>query len=162
MVAPSDTAGWAPFTRPDFRLHFRYPAATPGGHAAERIDGPYPATVPGGAGERSDAPRGDRVHLTSPGSQELYVEVVRFPDLSPQAEYEHHRAYLEQRFGAGAITALREGSLGRLPAHAFGLRLPTRERSVLLVRVGQETYRIIHDPRSPLNAQVVATMAIVE
>jgi hypothetical protein len=88
--------------------------------------------------------------------------VVRFPDLAPREEYEHHRSYLEQRFGADAITALTEASLDRLPAHAYGLHLPDRERSVLLIQIGQDTYRILYNPRSPINAHVVATMEVLE
>jgi hypothetical protein len=34
------------------------------------------------------------------------------------------------------------------------------ERSVLLLRVGRDTYRIIYDPRSELNTEVIATLTI--
>jgi hypothetical protein len=143
---------WQRFTRPGFRVQFSYPAETPQGHAVERNEEPF---------------RGyERVHLSSPDSQELYLEVVRFHDLAPPDEYLHHRPYLEKRFGADSITALTETSLQGRPAWTYGFRWDdgerTIERSVFLLQVARDTYRIIYDPRSRLNTQVIATLTIAE
>jgi len=133
-------------------VEFSYPAVTPKGHAVERTE------------ERTEDHRGDmeRVHLTSRDSRELYVEVVRFRELAPQDEYLHHRPYLEQRFGADSVTALAETSLREWPAWAYAFRWNEGERSVLLLQVASDTYRIIYDPRSELNAQVIATLTVAE
>ena len=133
-------------------MEFSYPAVTPKGHAVERTE------------ERTEDHRGDmeRVHLTSRDSRELYVEVVRFRELAPQDEYLHHRPYLEQRFGADSVTALAETSLREWPAWAYAFRWNEGERSVLLLQVASDTYRIIYDPRSELNAQVIATLTVAE
>src|SRR5262245_1377275 len=64
--------GWLLFSNPQFQLRFSYPAPTPQGHAVEKLED-----------QRDD---GVRVHLSSRGSQELYLEVVRFFDLAPQEE----------------------------------------------------------------------------
>ena len=147
-----EPADWQRFTRPGFRVEFSYPAVTPKGHAVERTE------------ERTEDHRGDmeRVHLTSRDSRELYVEVVRFRELAPQDEYLHHRPYLEQRFGADSVTALAETSLREWPAWAYAFRWNEGERSVLLLQVASDTYRIIYDPRSELNAQVIATLTVAE
>ena len=142
-------ANWQRFEHPGFRVEFSYPTVTPQGRAVERTE------------ERINDHRGDmeRVHLTSPDSRELYVEVVRFRELSPQDEYRNHGRYLEQRFGADAVTPLTKTSVGQELAWAYGFRWDDGERSVLLFQVDRDTYRIIYDPRSALNAQVIATLA---
>ena len=134
---------------PGFRVELDFPSVTPQGHAVEHV-----------AVERPVGGRG--VHLTSPGSDELYVELVRFRDLAPEDEYLGHRPFLEQRFGPGAVTELTQTTLGGIPAWSYGIRWEHGERSVLLLQVDGDTYRVIHDPRSPLNADVVATLRVLE
>jgi hypothetical protein len=36
------------------------------------------------------------------------------------------------------------------------------ERAALLLQVGEDTYRVIFDPRSELNDQVIATFTIAD
>jgi hypothetical protein len=143
-----DRADWQEFARPGFGIRFRYPAVTPRGQAVDRAED-----------QRGDA---ERVHLTTPEQPDLYFEVTRFPGLAPRDEYRRHRDYLEQRFGAGSTTELAETRLGRSPAWSYAFRWDQGERSVLLLPVGQDTYRIIYDPRSPLNAEVLATVTLPE
>jgi hypothetical protein len=133
---------WQQAARPGFRVELSYPVVTPRGVTVERTE---------------DA---NRVHLRSPGG-ELYVELARFEGLAPEGEYARHRPYLEERFGEGAVTELIETSVGERPAWSYGFRWDDGERSVLLLKVGEDTYRVIHDPRSELNAEVVATLLIV-
>jgi hypothetical protein len=146
----SESADWRRFTRGGFGVEFSYPAVTPQGQAVEQNDEPF----------RDYA----RVHLSSPDRQELYLEVVRFHELAPEDEYLSHRPFLEERFDADSITALTQTSLRGRPAwtYGFGWNEGDRamERSVLLLRVGRDTFRIIYDPRSDLNTEVIATLTI--
>ena len=141
---------WKRFARPGFLIEFSYPDPTPNGQAVDRDEKSF----------RSYA----RVHLSSRDRRELYLEVVRFHDLTPEDEYLRHMPYLAQRFGADAISSLIDASLKHWPAHAysFGWTEGERpvERSVLLLHVAGETYRIISDPRSELNARVIATFTL--
>ena len=148
----SAPAGWQRFTRPGFRVEFSYPAVTPQGHAAEQVE------------EQAVDHRGDieRVHISSREGGELYVEVVQFRDLVPQDEYLRHTPYLARRFGADAVTELTETSLRGRPAWAYAFRWDEGERSVLLLQVASDTYRVIYDPRSELNAEVLATLTVTE
>ncbi len=147
-----DSSDWQGFARPGFKVAFRYPAVTPQGHAVERTEEPF----------RDN----ERVHLSSPDRQELYLEVVRFHDLSPQDEYLHHKPYLEQRFGADSITTLTETSLFGRRAWTYAFcgeeGEQTLERLVFLLRVDRYTYRIIYDPRSALNTEIIATLTVAE
>ena len=153
MEPPAD---WERFTRTGFRLEFSYPAVTPTGQAVERAE------------EEVDDHRGhmERVHLSSPDRRELYVEVARFHGIAPEDEYRSHRTYLDQRFGSDAVTELTTTSLHERPAQAYSFRWDEEgrpmERAVLMLPVAGDTYRVIYDPRSELNEQVLSTIAIRE
>ena len=99
--------GWVRFEHPGFHIGFSYPAITPEGWPVDRRE--------------DEGEHFTRIHLTSPGSGELYVEVMKLPDLTPEEEYARHRPYLEERLGAGAVTALdgRRFSRGRHGPTAF-------------------------------------------
>ena len=147
-----DVSRWERLWRPGFAVELRYPGVTPQGQTVERTE------------ERADDHRGDleRVHVMSSDRHELYVELVRFRDLAPEDEYLNHRPFLEQRFGPGAVTELTQTTVGGVPAWSYGIHWKDGERSVLLLQIEDDTYRVIHDPRSPLNADVVATLRVVD
>ena len=147
FTVKSEVSRWKRFARSGFLIEFSYPDPTPNGQAVDRDEKSF---------------RGyERVHLSSSDRRELYLEAVRFHDLTPEDEYLRHKPYLEQRFGADSISSLTGASLQDWPAFAysFGWTEEGRpvERSVLLLFVAGETYRIIFDPRSELNARVIAT-----
>jgi hypothetical protein len=148
----SEVSGWRRFDRPGFLLEFSYPDPTPNGQAVDRDDKSFLGYA--------------RVHLSSPDRRELYLEVVRFHDVTPRDEYRLHRRHLVQRFGADSIRLLTETSVGDWPARSYGFGWVEEgrsvERSVLLIQLGGETYRIIFDPSSELNARVIATLTKVE
>ena len=107
----------------------------------------------------------ERVHLQSADRRELYFEVARFRGLVPAAEYARHKPYLEQRFGEGAVTALTETSHGDSPAWTYSFHWEEdgrpMERTALLLPLGADTCRIIRDPRSALNDDVLATLKLL-
>ena len=147
FTVESEVSRWKRFARPGFLIEFSYPDPTPNGQAVDRDERSF---------------RGyPRVHVSSRDRLELYLEVVRFHDLTPEDEYLQHKPYLTQRFGADSISSLTGTSLHDWPAFAYSFgwtedRRPV-ERSVLLLVVAGETYRIIFDPRSELNARVIPT-----
>ena len=143
-----DRSGWLEFSRPAFRLRFRYPAVTPQGRPVEIAE------------EEHDGAH--RVHLTAREGGEVYLELFRFPDLQPPEEYARHRAYLVGRFGPEAVSDLTPSSLRGLPAFAYTFRGNGLERAVLSLQVGRDTYRIISDPRARLNDDIIATVTINE
>jgi hypothetical protein len=89
---------------------------------------------------------------------------VRFGARGPEDEYLEHRPRLEERFGTGSVSALTETTLLERPAWAYSFRWDEEgrpmERAVLMLQVAGETYRIIYDPRSPLNDRVIATLTV--
>jgi hypothetical protein len=128
---------WARFT--GLGVEFRYPP-----HAARRDE------------------QAELVHVYSADRQELYFEVARFRGLTPQLEYGRHKPYLEQRFGPGSVSELTETSHAGNPAwtYSFGWDDEGRrmERAAVLLQLGADTCRIIRDPRSALNDEVLASL----
>jgi hypothetical protein len=140
------TADWQQFSDPDLALRWRYPAVTPEGHAVDRLE------------EERYGVR--RVHLTSRDSLELYFEVRRYPALAPGTAYEGQRAELAQRFEheGFTITPLEATQLAGRLALTYSFQWSQRARVALLVAEGPALYRLIYDPLSDLNAQVLATV----
>jgi hypothetical protein len=145
---------WVRLAPPGFRVELSYPAVTPQGQVVDRTDERIEGHPVAGDFER--------IHLTSPGSEELYVELARFPGRLPEDEYRLHVPSLRQRFGDDSVTALRQVRMGEHLGWAYDFRWDGGERSVLLVQVAGDTYRIVYDPRSTLNPQVVGTLAIAD
>jgi len=146
----SGLADWHRFKRPGFVVEFSYPLTTPQGHAVEQFE------------EHVEDHRGDmeRVHLSSPESGELYFEVARFRELTPQDDYRSHAKYLAQRFGPDSVSPLVETTVEGRPTWAYSIHWPDHERSVLMLYLAGDTYRFIYDPRSELNHRVIATLTI--
>jgi hypothetical protein len=152
----SGSADWERFARPGFGLDFSYPAVTPHGQAVDRTE------------EHVVDHRGDmqRIHLSSPDRSELYVEVARFRGIAPEEEYLNHSPYLKERFGADAVTELTGTTVLGREAWTYAFRWDEdgrpMERSALLLHVAGDTYRVIYDPRSKLNDEVIATIVITD
>jgi hypothetical protein len=140
---------WQLFTDPKFQLRFTYPVVTPPGHVVEHLEE-----------ETSDFAH---VHLISRDSQEVYFEVRRYRDLLPQEEYRRHNAYLENRFESEGftITGLIDQAVGVSPAHQYSFQWEDRKRAAILIPQEHCTYRIIYDPVSPINAQILSTVELV-
>jgi hypothetical protein len=145
-------AGWERYANPRFAVGFSYPSPTPQGHEVERQE------------QHVRDHRGDmeRVHLSSPTSGELYFELACFRGIAPEDEYANHRPYLEKRFGEDGVSELTETTLLDRPAWAYSIRWDAGERAVLLLPLAGDTYRIIRDPRSELNDDVLATLTVSE
>jgi hypothetical protein len=100
-----------------------------------------------------------RVHLVSNDSQEIYFEVTLYSDLPAQAGYAELEAALKSRFGKDvSISELQNATLAALPVLECAFRWPQGERRVIFVQRGKALYRLLYNPRSPLNKQILATV----
>jgi hypothetical protein len=138
---------WLTFDDPRFEVRFRYPSVTPGGEQVGVTES-----------QQGDALR----NLVRSASREAYVELIRYPPMPAEQEYRTHKPYLEERFGAGAVTPLTETEVASRPAHTYAFTWPEGEREVLLFRTATATYRVIFNSRSALNRQIINTIEIVE
>lgn len=139
---------WRQFEDPAFDLVFDYPEETAQGNPVERAE------------RRDDKML--RVHFTSRDSQALYFEVTKYPDLPPLEEYRRHRKDLQKRFDDLRITDIQDIDWKSLPAYEYAFEWPEGRRSVLLFERNRVTYRILYDPRSLLNLQVLDTLRWID
>ena len=139
---------WMLFEDQRFSLVFKIPEGTPQGHNVERIDSQQDIAV--------------RVHFVSRNSKEVYFEVTKYVDLAPMVEYQLHKADLERRFSDLSITDLETSHWKSFPAHVYSFRWNKSTRSVLLVKRGNCTYRILYDPQSKLNTEILSTVEWME
>jgi hypothetical protein len=137
---------WRLYAHPALQLQWRYPAATPGGHPVELIEE-----------QRDDYLR---VHLLAP-DDEVYFEVRRFAEGDPQAHHARHRAGLEAQLAGQGLTVsdLTPAPVAGRAGHAYQFQWGERERAARLLVVGGGLYRIIYNPRSALNDQILSTMS---
>lgn len=138
-------AGWKTFDDPRFELTFRYPDPTPQGRPVEVLEGGYTY--------------GLRMHFASP-ERELYIEVVRFDPLPHEEEHARHKALLEGRDREHSVSALTPATLAGRPADSYVFTFPEGRRVALLLSTATATYRVIYNPESPLNDDIIATFAL--
>jgi len=135
---------WHLFKDSRFSLQFRYPPNTPQGYFVNKSES-----------QQDDALR---VHFVARDSQELYFEVTKYPAFLAQVEYQQHKADLEKRLDEFRITELKKITWKSLPAYEYSFEWSRGTRSVILFERNGATYRILYDPRSPLNNQVLSTL----
>ena len=135
---------WQHFVYPGFALGFRYPEITPQGHIAEKA-------------ETQDEER-IRIHFTSKDSPELYFEITKYVHLPAQVEYQEHKEYLENRPGEYVVSDLKEIRWMSQRAYEYSIKWREGARIVMLIEADDSTYRVLYDPNSPLNVQVLTTI----
>ena len=132
---------WQTFSYSKFALQFQYPETTPTGHPVEIDD--------------------IRVHFRSKDSPELYFEVSRHLHHSAQEVYEREKAFVEKQLAESVVRALLPITIAGQLAFEFSFQWAGGERTVLLIEKQEALYRVIYDPRSPLNLEVLSTLEIL-
>ena len=136
---------WNTLSEPEFTLTLQYPSVTPDGHPVE-VRRPQ-------TGEQ-----GRRVHLISPNSEELYFEVGRYLELIPQEAYAQFTHDVAERIKDVAFSALEPYTIAGRPGFIFSIHWLHHQRIILLIPAADALYRIIYDPASPLNEEVLETV----
>jgi hypothetical protein len=135
---------WQHFVYPGFALGFRYPQTTAQGHIVEKVESQMDEAI--------------RVHFTSKDSHELYFEITKYINLPAQVEYQEHKEYLENRSGTYVVSDLKEIRWMSQRAYEYSVKWQQGRRVVILMEADNATYRILYDPNSPLNVQVLSTI----
>lgn len=136
---------WQHFADARFALGFRYPQITPQGHSINRAERQEDNSV--------------RVHFTSKDSRELYFEITKYFDLPAPDEYQHHKESLERRPEEMLVSDLKEIRWMSQPAYEYSFKWNQGARVAMLIEETENTtYRILYDPNSPLNVQILSTL----
>jgi len=145
-----------------------------GGAPGTTIDDPeqgYSLTLPDATplGEivsiQTGVRRGAHVmHAETADQHELYFEVTTYPDRRDHEELAAEQiAFLRDRAADGRATAPVSGRAGRFTGTTFDfagtLKDRFKERRFLFVDSGDRTYRIVFDPTSALNADVLESLS---
>jgi hypothetical protein len=138
---------WMIYTNPKLPMRLEYPDPTPLG---------YPVII-----REIEAIHGYRAHLVSDGSDEIYFEVGRYPDLPPQQAID---AFLEDV--TGRIDHLKSSKVAQIsfagsPAYRFNIQWPGKEREILFVERADALYRVIHDPASSINQGMLESLVFL-
>ena len=135
---------WHFFDDSRFALQFKYPARASDGEPVDR--------------EETEADGMLRVHILAPKCREVYFEITKYYGLPAAAEYERHKEGLPKQFDRLSITELKETDCASLPAYEYTFEWDQGRRRVLLVERSDATYRILYNPRFPINQQILSTL----
>ena len=135
---------WRRFSDPDFGIAFNYPDPTPDGFEIKKVIRKTAEMI--------------RVHLSSPESSELYFELSKYLNgLDPRTGRLHLIIEKKGSFDGFKATALKEVVVAFMPAQSFTFSWHQGARQVLFFDVEPVTYRVIFDPRSNINHQILST-----
>ncbi len=135
------------FIDPDLGVRFRYADPTPQGFKirfAEKVQ-----------------PTGRRMHLTSPGSHEIYFEVARYPEIEIKAAFDLFRQGLPVEEMALEISGPETATVSGRTAQKYSIIWPEKSRWVYFVKNKGGTYRVILDPESLLNRDLLDTLKFI-
>jgi hypothetical protein len=132
------------FSFPESTLRFSYPATTPRGHSVEV--------------KQTHNDNISRVHISSLDSREIYFELTHYVNLTPQDGYQQLKTDVEERMDECRVTPLTPTFLNGHKAFGFSFHWQDRERNVLLIEAEMALFRVVYDPESKLNEEILASM----
>ena len=135
---------WQTFAHPEFALRFRFPITTPQGQSIEIRE--------------TERAGGRRVHLLTEDRQAVYFEVTYYAEQAAEQAYQQLKQEGEQATETAEIDDLQPGAFGGLPAFEFTFKRGDLERAVILVPRQQALYRLLYNPHSALNRQILGTV----
>jgi hypothetical protein len=133
------------FSDPDFAFEFDYPTLTDAGEVTL---------------DQSRHAGGAHVHLQTPDAKTVYFEVSRTEGRSGDDAIAWLSRDVTARFEDAWFSATRETSLCGVPARYGWFRFADRVRWVIATLDPLPGYRVIVDPRSATNLQILGSMAL--
>ncbi len=115
--------------------------------------------------ESGDHERAHIMHAESPEQSELYFEVATYSEVIDHHELASgQQAFLREATSNGRLSAIQPGIVGNYAGTTFDfqglLQGRWKVRRFLFADGPHHTYRIVYDPTSPLNEQVLDTLQI--
>lgn len=103
-----------------------------------------------------------RIHLISDASNEVYFEVGYYPTLSLAEAMTHFKQELVAQTQEVVIGEAVDIMFGAYAGCRFSVRWPEKKRVITFFVRDGATYRVIYNPASPLNGQILATLAFMD
>lgn len=99
-----------------------------------------------------------RAHLISANSEEVYFEVSRYNSHSLQDALTRFQEELLANNPDVILNPTHQTEVKGHPSHQFTAIWPTKGRLITFIQHPHALYRIIYNPRSPLNKQILASL----
>jgi len=138
-------------TDSEHNYSLRIPTTTPSGQPVEIL--------------KDQRTAAHRIHAQSPDASELYFEIVSAPGLINHEEaVAQQKAFLSSQSSDAAITATKQSVVRSFGATEFDfegtLEGRWKVRHFIFLDSAIRTYRIIYDPRSEVNEQILDSLVI--
>ena len=102
-----------------------------------------------------------RIHLISDESSEIYFEVGCYHTLSTIDAMNLFQKELVENINNVEISHGKTTTFAAKPAYPLAIRWTAKERNVIFVEHEGKVYRIIYDPVSPINKQILNTLTFM-
>jgi hypothetical protein len=135
---------WEHFAVPEFAFEFDYPLIDPDGRSVD-VD-------------RRSHPFGEAVHISTPDARTVYFELNRAASASAAAALAFLRRDVATRFDDAWFGEAHETTLAGVPALTVRFRFLDRWRWATFTDGLDPSYRVILDPRSTTNLQILGTL----
>lgn len=135
---------WVQYDDQDLGVRVRIPDPTPMGRSIRFEEKRHPDCY--------------RVHLTSHESQEVYFEIGRYVGVTQDDAVRRFTNGLPEDLGTPQLTGPEAAIVSGHPAARLKVRWPDRVRWVYFLHLGGDTFRVILDPTSGLNVQMLASL----
>ena len=99
-----------------------------------------------------------RAHFRTMDSAQVYFEVSRHTGVSSDELYNRETAAIRRSSPDVRVSEAESISFAGCDARRFTVIFPDRERVFTLIEREGRTYRVVHDPRSPVNDEIIATI----
>lgn len=106
------------------------------------------------------------MHAESPDQSELYFEVTAYPSIiDHETLARQQQEFFRENSSDGTMTEIIQGTVGSHSGTTFDFRGTLqgkwKERRFLFVNSPKRTYRIVHDPTSTLNHEVMNSFELL-
>jgi hypothetical protein len=138
-----DRPGWLRFADPRFDFEFSYPATGTAKMITVRED------------ERTDR---RRVHISTDDARDVYFELERVDRRTVAEGVAELSSDLGARYGDATFADLEPVMLAGLRASLLRFTFADRVRAAYFTERASPAHRVILDPRSPTNLEILATL----
>ena len=105
------------------------------------------------------------MHAESPDQSVLYFEVTAYPSMREHYQLAgEQQAFLREHSADGSLTDITQGTVGNFSGTTFDFRGTLqgkwKERRFLFIDSATRTFRVVHDPTSKLNSEILYSLAL--
>jgi hypothetical protein len=136
---------WTTYSNPQLSVTLKYPQPTPLGHSVKIVEKSSNISY--------------RIHLLTDDSSEIYFEIGRYLTLPIKEAVNLFQTELKATNSEVDTSPVEATTFAAKPAYRLTARWPEKERSITFVDLEGVVCRIIYDPASAVNQQILETLS---